>query len=169
MFIYSNRAVVPTIQGYEDAGDFTVKERLKTSIHMNLLFYSIVGAIGLIGLILLLIMHRAWYVSIFTWAKLCTTKLMSEHHLACHFNFYHRLSLVISWYLWCCQVSGETFCWNIYIRLNTKAIRTLCLVLMLESHSNFWFIRGIIYNQWYHRSTAVILNEWCSCCDPLRT
>jgi len=61
-FMSSNRAVVPTIQGYEDAGDFTVKERLKTSIHMNLLFYSIVGAIGLIGLILLLIMHRAWYV-----------------------------------------------------------------------------------------------------------
>jgi hypothetical protein len=57
-----NRAVVPTIQGYEDAGDFTVKERLKTSIHMNLLFYSIVGAIGVIGLILLLVMHRAWYV-----------------------------------------------------------------------------------------------------------
>ena len=61
-FYSSNRAVVPTIQGYEDAGDFTVKERLKTSIHMNLLFYSIVGAIGLIGLILLLLMHRAWYV-----------------------------------------------------------------------------------------------------------
>ena len=53
-------AVVPTIQGYEDAGDFTVRERLKTSIHMNLLFYSIVGAIGLFGLILLLVMHRAW-------------------------------------------------------------------------------------------------------------
>jgi hypothetical protein len=61
-----NRAVVPTIQGYEDAGDFTVEERLKTSIHMNLLFYSIVGAIGLFGLILLLVMHRAWYVQIST-------------------------------------------------------------------------------------------------------
>ena len=169
MFIYLNRAVVPTIQGYEDAGDFTVKERLKTSIHMNLLFYSIVGAIGLIGLILLLIMHRAWYVSIFIWAKLCTTKLMSEHHLALSLQFFtpffpchfHGICDVAKWVV--------KRCWNIYMRLNTKAIWTLCLVRMLESHSNFWFIRGIIYNQWYHHSTAVIPNEWCSCCDPLRT
>ncbi|XP_043721973.1 LMBR1 domain-containing protein 2 homolog A-like isoform X2 [Telopea speciosissima] len=51
-------AVVPTIQGYEDAGDFTVKERLKTSVQGNLLFYLIVGSIGLFGLILLVIMHR---------------------------------------------------------------------------------------------------------------
>ncbi|XP_066328596.1 uncharacterized protein [Miscanthus floridulus] len=65
-------AVVPTIQDYEDAGDFTVKERLKTSIHMNLLFYSIVGAIGLIGLILLLIMHRAWDGGIVGFAMACS-------------------------------------------------------------------------------------------------
>ncbi|KAK3159155.1 hypothetical protein QOZ80_2AG0146420 [Eleusine coracana subsp. coracana] len=65
-------AVVPTIQGYEDAGDFTVKERLKTSIHMNLLFYSIVGAIGLIGLILLLVMHRAWDGGIVGFAMACS-------------------------------------------------------------------------------------------------
>ncbi|KAL5669389.1 hypothetical protein ACJX0J_021610, partial [Zea mays] len=65
-------AVVPTIQGYEDAGDFTVKERLKTSIHMNLLFYSIVGAIGLIGVILLLIMHRAWDGGIVGFAMACS-------------------------------------------------------------------------------------------------
>ncbi|AQK75060.1 LMBR1-like membrane protein [Zea mays] len=65
-------AVVPTIQGYEDAGDFTVKERLKTSIHMNLLFYSIVGAIGLIGLILLLIMHKAWDGGIVGFAMACS-------------------------------------------------------------------------------------------------
>ncbi|KAJ4793708.1 hypothetical protein LUZ62_044954 [Rhynchospora pubera] len=53
-------AVVPLIQGYEDAGDFTLKERLKTSIHANLVFYSIVGSIGLVGLILLIIMRRDW-------------------------------------------------------------------------------------------------------------
>ncbi|XP_042495109.1 LMBR1 domain-containing protein 2 homolog A-like [Macadamia integrifolia] len=53
-------AVVPTIQGYEDAGDFTVKERLKTSVQGNLVFYLIVGSIGLFGLILLIIMHRNW-------------------------------------------------------------------------------------------------------------
>ncbi|XP_043692297.1 LMBR1 domain-containing protein 2 homolog isoform X2 [Telopea speciosissima] len=51
-------AVVPTIQGYEDAGDFTVKERLKTSVQGNLVFYLIVGSIGLFGLILFIIMHR---------------------------------------------------------------------------------------------------------------
>uniref|UniRef100_A0A0D9VLA3 LMBR1-like membrane protein n=1 Tax=Leersia perrieri TaxID=77586 RepID=A0A0D9VLA3_9ORYZ len=65
-------AVVPTIQGYEDAGDFTVKERLKTSVHMNLLFYSIVGAIGLFGLILLLVMHRAWEGGIVGFAMACS-------------------------------------------------------------------------------------------------
>lgn len=44
--------------GYEDAGDFTVTERLKTSIHRNLVFYLIVGSIGVIGLILLVTMRR---------------------------------------------------------------------------------------------------------------
>lgn len=53
-------AVVPLIQGYEDAGDFTVTERLKTSIHVNLVFYLIVGSIGLIGLIVLITMRKDW-------------------------------------------------------------------------------------------------------------
>nr|CAD1826937.1 unnamed protein product [Ananas comosus var. bracteatus] len=65
-------AVVPTIQGYEDAGDFTVKERLKTSIRINLLFYTIVGSIGLFGLILLIIMHRDWSGSIVGLAMACS-------------------------------------------------------------------------------------------------
>lgn len=56
-----SRAVVPLIQGFEDAGDFSVIERLKTSVHVNLVFYSIVGFIGLVGLILLITMHRNWY------------------------------------------------------------------------------------------------------------
>jgi len=56
--IFLSRAVVPLLQDYEDAGDFTVAERLKTSIHRNLVFYLIVGSIGLIGLILLVIMRR---------------------------------------------------------------------------------------------------------------
>ncbi|CAI9780902.1 unnamed protein product [Fraxinus pennsylvanica] len=55
--------VVPLIQGYEDAGDFTVKARLKTSIHVNLVFYLIVGSIGLFGLILLIIMDKIGLVS----------------------------------------------------------------------------------------------------------
>ncbi|XVF59031.1 hypothetical protein PTKIN_Ptkin07bG0241300 [Pterospermum kingtungense] len=53
-------AVVPLIQGFEDAGDFSVTERLKTSVHVNLLFYSIVGSIGLVGLILLITLNKNW-------------------------------------------------------------------------------------------------------------
>lgn len=56
-----SRAVVPLIQGFEDAGDFSVTERLKTSVHVNLVFYSVVGSIGLVGLILLITMNRNWY------------------------------------------------------------------------------------------------------------
>lgn len=54
------RAVVPLIQGFEDAGDFSMKEKLKTSIHVNLVFYLIVGSIALFGLILLIMMHNKW-------------------------------------------------------------------------------------------------------------
>lgn len=54
---------MPLIQGYEDAGDFTMIERLKTSIHVNLIFYLIVGSIGLLGLILVITMHKNWFVT----------------------------------------------------------------------------------------------------------
>lgn len=60
-----SRAVVPLIQGFEDAGDFTVTERLRTSVHANLVFYLVVGAIGLFGLILLIMMHKDWFVLVF--------------------------------------------------------------------------------------------------------
>ncbi|KAE8675661.1 homeobox-leucine zipper protein ATHB-6-like [Hibiscus syriacus] len=53
-------AVVPLIQGFEDAGDFSMTERLKTSVRVNLVFYSVVGSIGLVGLILLITMNRNW-------------------------------------------------------------------------------------------------------------
>ncbi|XVE86825.1 hypothetical protein DITRI_Ditri18aG0065900 [Diplodiscus trichospermus] len=53
-------AVVPLIQGFEDAGDFSLTERLKTSVHVNLVFYSVVGSIGLVGLILLITMNKNW-------------------------------------------------------------------------------------------------------------
>ncbi|KAJ6791957.1 LMBR1 domain-containing protein 2-like protein A [Iris pallida] len=65
-------AVVPTIQGYEDAGDFTVTERLKTSMRENLVFYLIVGSIGLFGVILLIIMHRTWDGNILGFAMACS-------------------------------------------------------------------------------------------------
>ncbi|KAI3827855.1 hypothetical protein L1987_01942 [Smallanthus sonchifolius] len=55
-------AVVPILQGFEDAGDFTVTERLKTSLHVNLLFYAIVGSVAVFGLILLIFLHNNWFV-----------------------------------------------------------------------------------------------------------
>ncbi|XP_057434267.1 uncharacterized protein LOC130726963 isoform X1 [Lotus japonicus] len=65
-------AVVPLIQGFEDAGDFTVSERLKTSVHVNLVFYLIVGSIGLFGLVLLIMMHRSWTGSLLGFAMACS-------------------------------------------------------------------------------------------------
>ncbi|KAG6652827.1 hypothetical protein CIPAW_05G032800 [Carya illinoinensis] len=64
--------VVPTIQGYEDAGDFTVTERLKTSIHTNLVFYLCLGAIGLFGLILLVLLQKNWSGGILGFAMACS-------------------------------------------------------------------------------------------------
>ncbi|XP_076913225.1 uncharacterized protein LOC143571772 [Bidens hawaiensis] len=61
--------VVPLIQGYEDAGDFSFRERLKTSIHLNLLFYLI---LGLIGLFLLLIMQKSWTGGLVGLAMACS-------------------------------------------------------------------------------------------------
>ncbi|XP_031262590.1 LMBR1 domain-containing protein 2 homolog A [Pistacia vera] len=65
-------AVVPLIQGFEDAGDFTVTERLKTSVHVNLVFYLIVGSIGLFGLILLIMMHKNWSGDVLGFAMACS-------------------------------------------------------------------------------------------------
>ncbi|KAK1258229.1 hypothetical protein QJS04_geneDACA021702 [Acorus gramineus] len=64
--------VVPLIQGYEDAGDFTLTERLKTSVRANLVFYLIVGSIGLFGLILLIIMRRIWSGGVVGLAMACS-------------------------------------------------------------------------------------------------
>ncbi|KAK4563933.1 hypothetical protein RGQ29_006143 [Quercus rubra] len=64
--------VAPTIQGYEDAGDFTMTERLKTSIHANLVFYVCIGAIGLFGLILLILLRRDWSGGILGLAMACS-------------------------------------------------------------------------------------------------
>lgn len=63
---------VPLIQGFEDAGDFTVTERLKTSIHVNLVFYLIVGSIGLLGLILLVTMSTNWNRDLLGFAMACS-------------------------------------------------------------------------------------------------
>ncbi|KAJ9552110.1 hypothetical protein OSB04_016155 [Centaurea solstitialis] len=65
-------AVVPILQGYEDAGDFTVTERLKTSLHVNLVFYLLVGSVALIGLILLILLHHNWRGGIIGFAMACS-------------------------------------------------------------------------------------------------
>ncbi|KQK18964.1 hypothetical protein BRADI_1g45660v3 [Brachypodium distachyon] len=65
-------AIIPTIKGYEDAGDFTVKERLKTSIRANMLFYEIVGVIGFLGIIMLIIIHHDWRGAILGFAMACS-------------------------------------------------------------------------------------------------
>ncbi|KAL3620955.1 hypothetical protein CASFOL_035867 [Castilleja foliolosa] len=65
-------AVVPVIQGYEDAGDFTIRERLKTSAHVNLVYYICVGSIAFCGLILLIILHENWGGSILGFAMACS-------------------------------------------------------------------------------------------------
>ncbi|QCD84673.1 LMBR1-like membrane protein [Vigna unguiculata] len=67
-----SRIVVPLIQGFEDAGDFTVSERLKTSLHVNLIFYVIVGSIGIFGIILLVMMHRHWSGGLLGLAMACS-------------------------------------------------------------------------------------------------
>ncbi|KAL5067902.1 hypothetical protein RYX36_018789 [Vicia faba] len=61
-----------TGMGFEDAGDFTVSERLKTSVHVNLVFYLIVGSIGLFGIILLIMMHRSWSGSLLGFVMTCS-------------------------------------------------------------------------------------------------
>ncbi|XP_076939656.1 uncharacterized protein LOC143608524 [Bidens hawaiensis] len=64
--------VVPLIQGYEDAGDFSVTERFKTSIHVNLVFYLILGFVGLLGLILLIMMQNTWTGGVVGLAMACS-------------------------------------------------------------------------------------------------
>ncbi|GAB2283294.1 hypothetical protein Dimus_017815 [Dionaea muscipula] len=65
-------AVVPLIQGYEDAGDFTVMERLKTSVHVNLVFYLIIGSVGIFGLILLIVTHTEGKLGVLGFAMACS-------------------------------------------------------------------------------------------------
>ncbi|GJP29655.1 hypothetical protein CLOM_g19288 [Closterium sp. NIES-68] len=46
--------IIPIMQGYEDAGDFTARERLRTSVRTNLMLIGIVGAVAVVGIIILL-------------------------------------------------------------------------------------------------------------------
>jgi hypothetical protein len=69
---YLNRSIVPTLQGYEDSGDFTLKERLKSSIQKNMTYYAIMGSTGLFGLLLIIIMRHNWVHGILGFAMACS-------------------------------------------------------------------------------------------------
>ncbi|KAG8474913.1 hypothetical protein CXB51_031609 [Gossypium anomalum] len=56
--------VLSPYMGFKDGKDFSVTERLKTSVSVNLVFYSVVGSIGHVGIILLISMNRNWSVGI---------------------------------------------------------------------------------------------------------
>lgn len=64
--------IVPLLQGYEDAGDFTFSQRLKTSIHVNLIFYLSVGSVGLLGVAILLFLHKLQWNRVMGLAIACS-------------------------------------------------------------------------------------------------
>lgn len=64
--------IVPLLQGYEDSGDFTFSERLKTSMHVNLVFYLSVGLVGLLGVSVLLILHKLQWNRVMGLAIACS-------------------------------------------------------------------------------------------------
>lgn len=64
--------IVPLLQGYEDAGDFTFSQRLKTSIHVNLVFYLSVGSVGLLGVAILLLLQKLQWNRVMGLAIACS-------------------------------------------------------------------------------------------------
>lgn len=91
--------MVPLLQGYEDAGDFTVKARLRTSLHGNLVFYLSLGSVALSGLILLIALNKFWFASLsfrfFLFFKIAVVMLLqrpqnllySGHNCGCRMQF----------------------------------------------------------------------------------
>ncbi|XP_019171620.1 PREDICTED: LMBR1 domain-containing protein 2 homolog A-like isoform X3 [Ipomoea nil] len=60
------------MKGYEDAGDFTMTEKLRTSARVNLVYYLCVGSIGLFGLLLLITLRKNWSGGILGFAMACS-------------------------------------------------------------------------------------------------
>ncbi|XP_024534652.1 LMBR1 domain-containing protein 2 homolog isoform X2 [Selaginella moellendorffii] len=65
--------IVPLMQSYEDAGDFTVKERLKTSVKANVVYYVSVGVIGIICIVILISLDKLKWSGVFGFAMTCST------------------------------------------------------------------------------------------------
>ncbi|KAG0604957.1 hypothetical protein M758_9G021800 [Ceratodon purpureus] len=65
-------AIVPTLQGYEDAGDFTVSKRLKTSLHQNFILYAAVGIVGGVGVLIMIFMNKLHWNGLLALAIACS-------------------------------------------------------------------------------------------------
>ena len=60
--------ILPMCQEYEEAGDFTMKQKLMRSIRNNLLFYAVMLAIGAVGLFYLIIKGGFSFSNLLTYA-----------------------------------------------------------------------------------------------------
>ncbi|CAM6097600.1 unnamed protein product [Calypogeia fissa] len=69
---YLTWAICPLLQGYEDAGDFTVSKRLKTSIRSNLILYSSLGVIGFIGILIMIYMKKLEWIGVMAFCMACS-------------------------------------------------------------------------------------------------
>lgn len=60
-------SVLPILQGYADSGHFHPWDRFLYALRTNVKFYSIIGALGLVGLLLLLIWKKMGLEAIIGW------------------------------------------------------------------------------------------------------
>jgi hypothetical protein len=56
--------LLPFFQLYSDAGDFTVRERLKTSAKENAMFYAVVAGLGIVGVFILVVTRGISFANI---------------------------------------------------------------------------------------------------------
>ncbi|KAL3692946.1 hypothetical protein R1sor_006597 [Riccia sorocarpa] len=64
--------LVPLLQGYEDAGDFTISKRLKTSVRGNLILYSSVGVVGFLGVCIMIYMNKLKWSGVMALGMTCS-------------------------------------------------------------------------------------------------
>ncbi|BBN06055.1 hypothetical protein MPTK1_3g18010 [Marchantia polymorpha subsp. ruderalis] len=64
--------LVPLLQGYEDAGDFTISKRLKTSVRSNLILYSAVGVVGFFGVCIMIYLNKLQWSGVMALGMACS-------------------------------------------------------------------------------------------------
>ncbi|KAL2634853.1 hypothetical protein R1flu_006332 [Riccia fluitans] len=64
--------LVPLLQGYEDAGDFTISKRFKTSVRSNLILYSSVGVVGFLGVCIMIYMDKLKWSGVIALGMTCS-------------------------------------------------------------------------------------------------